>query len=97
MQLGIDTLQISQRNLLLQDHLVEADDEVRVQETAMEDAETQAATDELEVVQVLGVDTRGGVDLEGIVVVCRVLEETVEGVEHLVRQQEEEFTGGRRS
>ena len=90
-KLSIDTLKISQRDLLAKDHLVECSNEVRIQEAAVEDAETQAATDELEVVQVLGVDAGRRVNLEGIVVVRRVLEQTVEGVEHLVREQEEEF------
>ena len=47
----------------------------------MEDGKTQASSNELEVVQMLGIDTRVRVDLKGVVVVCRVLEETVEGVE----------------
>ena len=46
----------------------------------MEDGEAQAAADELEVVQVLGVDARCGVDLEGVVVVRGVFEEAVEGL-----------------
>lgn len=76
----------------------------------MKDGETEHAADELEVVQVLGVDRRVRVDLERVVVVLqcassqegfpwprdqtthsRVLEQTVERVEHLVRQEEEEF------
>jgi hypothetical protein len=32
------------------------------------------------------------VDLESVVVVCRVFEQTVEWVEHFVRQQEEELS-----
>ena len=51
----------------------------------MEDTETQASADELEVVQVLGVHARRRVNLERVVVVRRVLEQTVERVEHLVR------------
>ena len=92
MQLGIDTLQISERNLLLQDHLVERRDEVGIQEATVEDAKPQAPADELEIVQVLRVDTRRWVDLQRVVIVRRVLEQAVEGVEHLVREQEEEFT-----
>ena len=57
----------------------------------MEDSETEATTNELEVVQMFGVDTGGRVDLEGIVVVRGILEQTVERVEHLVREQEEEL------
>jgi hypothetical protein len=43
-------------------------------------------------IEMLGVDVGVGVDLEGVVVDGRVLEEAVERVEHLVRQQEEELS-----
>ena len=91
MEFSIHTFKVGKRDLLLQDHLVEGCDEVGVQESPVEDAETQASPDELEVDQVLRVDTRRRVDLQRVVVVRRVLEQTVEGVEHLVREQEEEF------
>jgi len=58
----------------------------------MENSKTQASSNKLEVVQVFRVDTGGWVDLQGIIVVCRILEETVEWVEHFVRQQEEKFS-----
>lgn len=81
----------------------------------MEDGEREDSSDEFEVVQMLGVDRRVGVDLKCVVVVLfspqkmsteprrkrkrerrgaysRVLEQTVERVEHLVRQQEEELS-----
>lgn len=92
MKLGIYALQVGKSDLLLQDHLVERSDEVGIEEATMEDTEPKTSTDELEVVQVLGVDARRRVDLKGIVVVRRVLEQAVEGVKHLVREQEEEFT-----
>jgi hypothetical protein len=47
----------------------------------VEDGETQASTDELEVVEMLRVDPGMRVDLERVVVVRRILEETVEGIE----------------
>lgn len=53
---GIDGLEIRKRDLLLQDHLVETDDEVCVEEATVEDTETETATNELEVVQMLRVD-----------------------------------------
>ena len=84
MQLSVNALQVRERDLLAQNHLVERGDEVGIEEAAVEDAQAETAADELEVVQVLGVDARRGVDLERVVVVGRVLEETVEGVEHLV-------------
>lgn len=91
-KLRVDTLQVGQGDLLLQDHLVETDNEVGVQESSMEDTQAQASPDELEVVKMLWVDARSGVNLQGVVVVCGVLEETVEGVEHFVGKQEEKFS-----
>ena len=58
----------------------------------MEDAQSQATANELEVVEMFWVDTRRWVNLEGIVVVCGVLEQAIEGVEHLMGKEEEEFT-----
>lgn len=89
--LGIDTLHIDEGDLLLEHHLVQRGDKVGVEESAVEDGEGEDSSDELEVVEVLGVDVGVGVDLEGVVVVCRVLEEAVEGVEHFVREEKEEF------
>jgi hypothetical protein len=92
MQLGVHTLQVGKRNLLLQDHLVETDDKVGIEESTVEDSETENTADEFEVVQVFRVDATVRVDLQGIVVMCRVLEQAVERIEHFVRQQEEEFS-----
>lgn len=50
----------------------------------MEDTQTQTPANELEVIQVLGINARGRVDLEGVVIVRRILKETIEGIEHLV-------------
>ena len=57
MQLGIDTFQVCQCDLLLQNHLVETDNEVGIQEAAMEDSEPKTSPDELEVIQVLWIDS----------------------------------------
>lgn len=56
MKFSIDGLEICECDLLLQDHLVETDDEVRIEEATVEDTETKTATNELEVVQMLRVD-----------------------------------------
>lgn len=61
----------------------------------MEDGEREDSSDELEVVEMLGVDVGVGIDLKRVVVVRRVLEEAVEGVEHFVREEEEEFPSAR--
>jgi len=58
----------------------------------MKDGETDNTTDEFEVAKMFRVDTGVRVDLKSVVVVSRVFEETVERVEHFVRQQEEEFS-----
>lgn len=58
----------------------------------MEDAKTQAATNELEVIQMLRIDARRRVNLKRIVIVRRILEKAVERIEHLMREQEEEFS-----
>lgn len=92
MHICIDRFQICEGHLLLQDHLVERDNEEGVQKSTMENGQTHNSSNKLEVVQMFRVDARMRVDLQGIVVVRRILEKTVEGVEHLVRKQEEELS-----
>ena len=91
-QFSIHTFKIVDRDLLLQYHLVKADDEIRVEESAMENGQTHATADKFEVVQMLWVDARSRINLKRIVVVCGVLEETIEWIEHFVRQKEEIFS-----
>ena len=43
----------------------------------------QFLTDELEVMKMIGVDIGGGVDLQRVVVLVRVLKQTVHWVQHL--------------
>lgn len=54
----------------------------------MEDGERENSADELEVVEVLGVDRRVGVDLEGVVVVL-FGEEGIGGVERSAMSEDE--------
>lgn len=91
-ELCIHTLHIGQRDPLLQDHLVECTNEECIQEAPVEDSQTDNTTNELEVSKMLRVDAGVWVNLEGVVVVGRVFEQTVEGVEHFVRKQEEELS-----
>jgi hypothetical protein len=86
MKLCINTLEVGQCHFLPQDHFVEADNEVSVEESAMEDAQAQATTDELEIVEMLRVDAGCRINLQRIVIVRRVLEQAVEGIEHFVRK-----------
>ena len=58
----------------------------------MEDTKTKAPSDEFEVIQMLRVNARCRVDLKGIVVVGRVFKETIEGVEHFMREEEEKLS-----
>ena len=50
----------------------------------MEYCQTYYSANKLEVVQVLRVDTRRRIDLEGIVIMSGIFEETVEGIKHFV-------------
>ena len=57
----------------------------------MEHTESDTAANELEIIQVVRVDTGCRADLQSIVVVCRVLKETVGRIKDLMRKQEEKF------
>lgn len=92
MQILIHTFHILKTDLLPQHHLVESSNEEGIQETTVEDSQTNHSADELEVIEMLGVHARVGINLQGIIIVGRVFEETVEGIEHFVREEEEEFT-----
>lgn len=93
MEIFIDTLHILEGNLLAQHHLVEGPDEERIEEATVEDRQTDDSANELKVVKMLGVNTGVGINLEGIIIVGGVFEEAVEGIEHFVGEEEEEFTG----
>ena len=77
----------------MQHHLIKRSNKERIQESAVEDRKTNHTADELEVVEMLWVDARVRVDLEGVVVMGGVLEQAVEWVEHLVREEEEKLSG----
>jgi hypothetical protein len=79
-------------HLLPQHHLIESTDEEGIQEATVEDRQADNTTDELEVIEMLGVDTRVRINLKGIIIVGGVFEKAVEGVEHFVREKEKEFT-----
>jgi hypothetical protein len=74
-------------------HLVQGTNKEGIEETSMEDSQADNSANELEVVEMLWVDARVRVDLEGVVVVCGVLEQAIEGVEHLMREKEEKLSG----
>lgn len=58
----------------------------------MENRKTNNTSNELEVVEMLGVDAGMWIDLQGVVVVRRVFEQTVERVKHLVGKEVEELS-----
>ena len=91
MEIGIHTFHIRQADSLSENHLVQSANEEGIQESPVEDSQTDNPTNELEVVEMLRVDAGVGVDLKRVVVVRRVLEQAVERVEHLVREEEEEL------
>lgn len=58
----------------------------------MKDGHANDAANEAKVEQVVRVDARVGVDLQRVVVVCRVRKETIDRIEHVVGEQEEPLT-----
>jgi len=58
----------------------------------MKYAQTQASTDEFEVIEMFGVHARSGIDLKSVIVMGGVFKETIERVKHLMRQKEKEFS-----
>lgn len=58
----------------------------------MEDGQADDPADEFEVVKVLRINTRVGINLQGVVIVRGIFEETIERIEHFVGKKEEEFT-----
>lgn len=58
----------------------------------MEDGQTDDPADESEVVQMLRINTGMWIDLQGVIIVGRVFEKAVKGIEHLVRKKEEELS-----
>lgn len=58
----------------------------------MENCQADHATNEFEVVEMFGVDARMRIDLESVVVVRRVFEQTVKGIEHFMRKQKEKLS-----
>ncbi len=57
----------------------------------MENGQPHYSANKLKVIQVLWVYPRVRVDLQRIIVMCRVLKETIKWIEHLVRKKEEKL------
>ena len=87
----IYTLHVCKRDLLPQYHLVESADEKGIQEAPMEDCQPNYSSNEFEVIEMLGIDARVGVDLQSVVVVSRIFKQAVKRVKHFVRQKKEEL------
>ena len=68
MKLLVDTLEVGDDDLFSEDDLVEARNEEGVEEASVEDGHADDAADKLEVGEMLGIDVRGGIDLEGVAV-----------------------------
>lgn len=84
--LRIYALQIGQCNFLVDHHLVKADYEEGVQEAFVEECQSYTPANEMEVTEMFRIYSRCGIDLKRVVIVCRILEEAINGVEHFVRQ-----------
>lgn len=76
-EISIYTFHVAHCDLFVEDVLVEWYDKEGIQETTMEDSQTNNATNESKVVEMLGVDSRVGVDLKRVIVMSRVLEQAI--------------------
>lgn len=92
-EIGVHTLHVWERDGLVEHHFVQGTNEECIEKTTVENGKTDDTADEFEVVQMFWVDTGVRVDLESVVVVGGVFEQAVEGVEHLMGQEEEELSG----
>lgn len=91
-EIFVNSLHILKGDLLSEHHLIECANKERIQESSMEDCQSDNSTNELEVVQMFGIDAGVRIDLKGVIIVCRVFKKTIERVEHFVREKEEVFT-----
>lgn len=58
----------------------------------MKDCDANNAANEMEIVQMLWIDSRVGVDLQRVDILSGILKEAIVRIEHFVRQQIEPFT-----
>jgi hypothetical protein len=92
MEIFVNSLHVLKCDFLSEHHLIKCANKERIQESAMENCQSDNSSNELEVVQMFGIDAGVRVDLKGVIIVCGVFKETIEGVEHFVREKEEVFT-----
>ena len=69
MEIRINTLHIRQAHSLPENHLVERANEKGIEEAPMEYRKTYDTADELEIIEMLGIDARVWVDLQGVIIV----------------------------
>lgn len=72
-------------------HFIETWHKVGIKEPAVEDSKTENPSNEFEVTQVIRVDSRARIYLQSIVVVRRILKQTITWIENFMREKEEPF------
>lgn len=70
MDVCVNTFHVGKRNFLTKYHLIECANEEGIKESAMENSQSNNATDEFKVIEMLWVDARVGVDLQSVIVMC---------------------------
>ena len=68
----VDTFEVGDCDLFTENHFVEAWNEESIKEASMEDGHSDDASDKLEIGEMLRIDVRRGVDLEGVAVHGRI-------------------------
>ena len=77
MEICVQSFQVRKRRFLAQNHLVEAWNEVSIQEPSVEYGQSHDPANEFEVCQVFRINPRHPVDLKCVIVVCGILEKPV--------------------
>ena len=90
-ELGVERLQIVHGQWFAQHSLVEGQTEAIVDELAVIEGHGDEATDEAKVEQMIRIDRRGRIDLQIVIVLVRVFEETIHRIQRLVRETKEPF------
>lgn len=84
MEVCINAFHVGKRDSFSQYHFIEGTDEERIEESPVKDRKTNHPTYEFEIIEMFGVDARMRIYLKCIIVVRRVLEETIEWIKHLM-------------
>jgi len=84
MEFCINRLQVIHCHMFPHNHFVKTWHEVGIKEPTVEDRKSKHSSDELEVTQVVRVDSRIRIYLKSVVVMCRIFEKTITRIKNFM-------------